>query len=298
MTDQVLNVGGLRPGATIQVQVPGGTLHALTWGSGDEVVLGIHGITASGMSFAPVARHLNGCRLIAPDLRGRGASRSLPGPFGMQVHARDCATLIEHASDQPVVVVGESMGAYVAVVLAAIRPDLVRRLVLVDGGLPPQLPEGIPPEKLIEALLGPAFDRLRTVYPDRESYRAQWRAHPALLGHWSTDIQAYLDYEMTPVEGGFRSSVSEDAVRADSHDNLVDPTIVVDSLAKLQCPVTLLRATRDLADREPPILPDSVVEQWRTVVPQLKDEVVPDSNHYTIFFDPDKAARIAQSAAG
>ena len=39
MTDQVLNVGGLRPGATIQVQVPGGTLHALTWGSGDEVVL-------------------------------------------------------------------------------------------------------------------------------------------------------------------------------------------------------------------------------------------------------------------
>lgn len=168
----------------------------------------------------------------------------------------------------------------------------------MDGGLPPQLPEGIPPEKLIEALLGPAFDRLRTVYPDRESYRAQWRAHPALLGHWSTDIQAYLDYEMTPVEGGFRSSVSEDAVRADSHDNLVDPTIVVDSLAKLQCPVTLQRATRDLADREPPILPDSVVEQWRTVVPQLKDEVVPDSNHYTIFFDPDKAARIAQSAAG
>ena len=55
------------------------------------------------------------------------------------------------------VVVGESMGAYVAVVLAATHPELVDRLVLADGGVPLPLPESIDPNTLLDAVIGPAI---------------------------------------------------------------------------------------------------------------------------------------------
>ncbi len=282
---------------TYDAPVAGGRLRLLSWGAADAVILGIHGITASGMSFRPVARHLShDWRLIAPDLRGRGGSASLPGPYGMRAHAEDCVSVLEHLGISSAVVVGESMGAYVAVVLVAARPDLVRRLVLVDGGLPPHLPDAVGAQDLVQAVLGPVLTRLRTTYPTLEACREPWRDHPSLAGHWNDDVEAYIDYEMHPVNGGFRSTVREEAVRADLAENIVEASIVEDALRQIRCPVTLLRAERNLLNQLPPILPDEIVETWRIHIPQLIDEVVPDSNHYTIFFDGDKAARIASAA--
>ncbi|HWF15709.1 MAG TPA: alpha/beta hydrolase, partial [Acidimicrobiales bacterium] len=126
-----------------KVEVPAGRLHVTRFGPGSRAVLGIHGITASSMSMAVVARHLGAdATLVAPDLRGRGASAGLPGPYGMRAHAEDCAAVITELCEPPVVVLGHSMGAFVAVVLAATHPELVERLVLADGGLPLPLPEG------------------------------------------------------------------------------------------------------------------------------------------------------------
>src|SRR5579872_6621037 len=57
------------------VEVPGGALHVTRFGSGPREVLAIHGITASSMSMAVVARHLGDEHTLwALDLRGRGAS--------------------------------------------------------------------------------------------------------------------------------------------------------------------------------------------------------------------------------
>jgi pimeloyl-ACP methyl ester carboxylesterase len=287
----------VRNNDTCDALVAGGRLRVHSWGASDAVILGIHGITASGVSFRPVVRHLSqDWRLIAPDLRGRGGSASLPGPYGMRAHADDCVSVLEHFGISSAVVVGESMGAYVAVVLAAARPDLVRHLVLVDGGLPPHLPEAVGAEDLVQAVLGPVLTRLRTTYPTLEACRELWRAHPSLTGHWNEDVQAYIDYEMRPADGGFRSTVREEAVRADLAEPIVEASIVEDSLRQLRCPVMLLRAERNLVNQLPPILPNEVVDIWRIHIPQLIDEVVPDSNHYTIFFDSDKAARIARAA--
>jgi pimeloyl-ACP methyl ester carboxylesterase len=271
-------------------------LHFLQWGDGGRGVLGIHGITASAVSLTPVARHLRpDDRFIAPDLRGRGHSADLPGPYGLQRHADDCAELIIEQFSGPVVVIGESMGAYVAVLLAERHPELVERLVLVDGGLPPHLPQLAAGDDPVAAVLGPVLARLRTTYPTRDAYRTQWQQHPSLAGHWNDDLDRYLDYEMQPVEGGYRSRTSEDAIRADMSDTTGGVAAIEAALAKLSCSITLLRAERNLVNGLPPILPDEVVNQWREVLPQLLDHVVADSNHYTIFFDDDKAALIAHA---
>jgi pimeloyl-ACP methyl ester carboxylesterase len=277
------------------IPVDGAELCVATWGSG-PVVLGLHGITASSVSLAPVARELATTHtFVAPDLRGRGGSSAAPGPYGMAAHAADCAALIEAVADGPVVVVGHSMGAFVTVVLAATRPDLVERVVLVDGGLPIPIPADIDVDAVMEALLGPSLARLRMTFESLDAYFDYWRVHPALARDWNADVEAYLAYDVEGEPPELRSRVSDNAVRADGRDTLANVSLIVDSAAALTCPVHLIRAPRNLMDEPAPLLPDALVEHWHTVLPQLTSEIVDDLNHYTLAFNP-RGARVIAAA--
>lgn len=283
----------------IDVPVAGGELRVARFGEGPAVVLGLHGITGSCMQLVPVARRLDGARvLVAPDLRGRGASNHLPGPYGMVAHASDCATVLQAVTDRPAVVLGESMGAYVAVVLAARYPSLVERLVLGDGGIPIPVPPGTDPDAVIDAVLGPAVLRLHRVFGTGQDYLDFWRAHPAVGREWNEDVEAYLDYDLEPADGGLRARASEEAVRVDGAEHIVDPALVDGALRQVRCPVTLVRAERNLLDGLPPLLPDTVVAPWRDLVPGFSDTVVPDTNHYTLFLGRRGADMLASFVAG
>ncbi|MHB8463883.1 MAG: alpha/beta hydrolase [Acidimicrobiales bacterium] len=276
----------------MDVPVPGGDLRVARWGAGPRCVFGIHGITASSVSWTPVVRHLGDeFTLLAPDLRGRGASAGLPGPFGLARHADDCAAVLDHLSIRDAIVAGQSMGAYVAVGLAARRPDLVGSLLLVDGGLPLPVPEGVDVDAVTDAILGPAVARLRLEFVSEDAYFDFWRGHPAFSEGLSDDVLRYLRYDLTGTPPTLRSRVSEAAVRADSHDTIANVAALVDALERVHCPITLLRAPRNLLNEAPPLLPDEVVAEWSVRVPQLIDEVVDDTNHYTIAFS-DRGARV------
>src|SRR5687767_554152 len=93
------------------VPVAGGDLRVARWGSEGPAILVLHGITASHMSWPYVARELSDeARFIAPDLRGRGGSRDLPGPYGMGAHADDCIAVLDHLGIDKAVILGHSMG--------------------------------------------------------------------------------------------------------------------------------------------------------------------------------------------
>src|SRR6266508_1275915 len=154
----------------LDIPVNGGLLRALRFGDGPRIVLAAHGITASAMSFRAVARHLPArWSLVALDLRGRGGSAGMPGPYGMSAHAADIVAAAEHLGS-PLVLSGQSMGAYAALRAAVLRPELFTRLVLIDGGLPLPVPAGADPDQLLELTLGPALARLRQSFPDVEAY--------------------------------------------------------------------------------------------------------------------------------
>ena len=121
--------------ATIAVPVPGGALTVGIWNNAPDAPA-IHGITANHRCWPLLADHLPGVRIIAPDLRGRGRSRDLGGPYGLEQHARDLVAVLDHLELESVAVVAHSMGAFVAVLLAARFPDRVSSLTLVDGGPP------------------------------------------------------------------------------------------------------------------------------------------------------------------
>jgi pimeloyl-ACP methyl ester carboxylesterase len=67
----------------------GETLPVLTFGDGPELVVAVHGITASAMTWPAVARQLSTkWTLVAPDLRGRGEPPVCPGRTGYTVMSR------------------------------------------------------------------------------------------------------------------------------------------------------------------------------------------------------------------
>src|SRR3954447_21334478 len=152
------------------------------WPGAGPTVVGLHGVTASYANFVGVADRLHGRRpLLAVDLRGRGdTDKPESGPFGMAQHAHDIAAAMRGWGLQDAVVVGHSMGAFVAVALAAEHPELVRGLVLIDGGLPLAPPPGVDPAALLDVALAPQMARLRATFPSLDAYLEFWRALPPL----------------------------------------------------------------------------------------------------------------------
>lgn len=278
----------------LNVAVDGGDLRVLQWGTGKRVAVAVHGITASGMSWQAVARHMpSDWTLAAPDLRGRGHSRDLPGPYGLERHARDVVAVLRHFGGRPVLA-GHSMGAYIALLARDSHPELVRRLVLVDGGLPLPVPEGADLDALLDTTLGPAIARLGQTFPSTEAYLDFWRAHPALAGHWTPDVEAYVRYDLTGEPGQFRSRATEDAVRADGRDVLAEKPFA-DALARLTKPTPLLIAPSGMFGEPPPLIAPEVAAAWTGRVPALRPQVVPDTNHYTIMFAKEGAAAVSQA---
>ena len=71
-------------------------------------------------------------RVIAPDLRGLGDSETQPGPTTMAQCAVDLCALLQQLATGPVVLIGHSMGGYVALAVARQFPEMLRGLVLVS----------------------------------------------------------------------------------------------------------------------------------------------------------------------
>lgn len=279
---------------TFAAPVPGGTLAGGIWNpdraADGPTLVGIHGITASQRAWELVAEALPGTRFVAPDLRGRGRSSDLPGPYGLTAHADDVARAMDALGIDRAPVAGHSMGAFVAVRLAERHPDRVERLILLDGGLPLALPAGIAPEDLPALVLGPALQRLRMRFATADEYRAFWRAHPAIGPWWNDAIERYVDYDLAGEPPELRSRASEDAVAVNALE-MDGSAGYADALAGLTLPVSFLRAPRGLLDAEP-LYDPAVVASWAGRLPQLRVHEAADVNHYTVVMTPDGVRQV------
>ena len=96
----------------------------------------LHGLGSVGSSWLPVLSALRReCRLIVPELSALGGTRSPGGGLNLRQGPAALARLLETELDgRPATVCGLSLGGWMAVRLALARPDLVSRLVLIDGG--------------------------------------------------------------------------------------------------------------------------------------------------------------------
>ena len=281
---------------TFDVQRPGGTLRVGRWGRGPTHLLAAHGVTANHVSFQALADQLpDDVALVGPDLRGRGGSNGITGPWGMSEHADDLIAVLDHLGIDSATVVGHSMGGFVAVVAAARHPERVDAVLLVDGGLPLDLGPlaQLPIAELLAAIIGPSLQRLRMTFGSEEEYLDFWRAHPALRDHWNHYLEAYLRYDLVGRAPELRSGVREEAVLADSESDLREGVVEAAVLA-LRQPAVLLRAPRGLTDADP-LYSEQTIGRWQREVPALDVRTVPDVNHFTIAVSEEGARAIARA---
>ena len=279
----------------LDVPVAGGTLAVFRLAEGGEPVLAVHGITANSHAWLAVARSLEGrAVLLAPDLRGRGASSRLPPPYGMEAYTSDMLAVLDHCGIERGVLVGHSLGAYAVARFAADHPERVRTAVLIDGGLARPLPEDVDPEQFLAAFLGPALARLELTFEAPEAYHEWWRAHPAMAGSDVSpdDLVAYANHDLVGKAGALRSGVAREAVRADAGELLE----LGKPAHRLSVPVEMLRAPRGLQNDPTPMIPAELANAWAGDAPHdRRVGEVPDTNHYTIVMGASGARVVAQA---
>jgi pimeloyl-ACP methyl ester carboxylesterase len=155
-------------------------------GSG-PVALFVHGYLDTGRSFDEIARALaedpDRVHALALDLRGHGQSEraGAGASYHLLDHVKDLACVLRALKERgtPVdALVGHSMGANVALILAGAAPALVKRLVLIDSfGPPPEEPEEQPVRigELVMSVLEPKkpFSRAASREDAAQKIRAQ-----------------------------------------------------------------------------------------------------------------------------
>lgn len=101
-------------------------------GQGLPPLLFVHGFPLSREAWrSQVEAFAPAHRVVAPDLRGLGESEASEGPTSMARFAEDLAILLQQLGTGPVVLVGHSMGGYVALAFQDRHPELLSGLVLV-----------------------------------------------------------------------------------------------------------------------------------------------------------------------
>jgi len=117
-----------------EVPCPLGPQSVWTAGSGQTLVL-LHGAGDSSGTWSSVVKTLTPrFRVVIPDLAGHGKSAPFEGPLSVGQVLAGLEAVMQQGPQDPAIVVGNSLGAWVALLHARQHPDRVARLVLVNGG--------------------------------------------------------------------------------------------------------------------------------------------------------------------
>ena len=164
------------------------------WGSGnDPRIVALHGILEHGAAWEGVAVRLaqQGYHVIAPDLRGHGRSAHAGDAGGYQLvdflGDMDSFTQGLTTRNQPLVLVGHSMGAVLSAVLTSLRPERFSHLVLIEPVVPAAVPSNAtadqltahldylasPPSPVVMPSMAVAVKRIQTLKPKMPVQAAQ-----------------------------------------------------------------------------------------------------------------------------
>lgn len=111
----------------------GATIAYTVFAGAEPASVILHGLAGSSNEFVPTATALASRRVILVDQRGHGASTRAPAELSRLAFVDDVVRVIEAEWREPVDLVGQSMGAHTAMLVAAHRPELIRRLVMLEG---------------------------------------------------------------------------------------------------------------------------------------------------------------------
>ena len=245
------------------VEANGIRLHYTRTGGTKPPVVLAHGVTDDGLCWTPVAAALEAdYDLVMVDARGHGRSEAPESGYDPTSQAGDLAGVIRGLGLRRPAVLGHSMGAMTALVLAATEPDLPGAILLED---PPAWwaspPQGSPSDQ--ERLAGMRARMMDLKRKTREELLAGQRAETpgwseAELGPW-----ADAKLRVSPIVVSLFGS---------------RPATTVDwqaTLRKIACPALLITGDPE----QGAIVTEDNAAALRELVPQLRVAHVPGSGH-------------------
>lgn len=258
-------------GAEIRrITADGVPTRVISLGSGDPVVL-LHGRGGHTETFARTLPALAGAgyEAVAVDLLGHGLTERVPGGYGVERLTAHVTAVLDALGLGQVALVGQSLGGWVATLLALRSPARVRRLALIE-------PAGLQSEeeRLADDRVRAAYERGGQAYdaPTREAVRAR------LAGLLSDPEQ--VDPELVAVRtrlyGPAEARQVHRLVRAaDNRDLLLTPEV----LAGLTVPTLLIRG----ADGHTPL---TVVQTAATAIPDARLITIADAKQWPQYEQP------------
>jgi pimeloyl-ACP methyl ester carboxylesterase len=188
------------------IQIPGLKLNARVFGPQDGLpVLGLHGWLDNAATFDLIAPRLSKLRVVSVDFPGHGFSEHLPACVSYSNTDRSLQMLqvVDALGWNEFSILGHSMGGIVGELMAAIAPERVKKIALIDvfGG------SCAPAQSIISQLKRHVFARersfLHSVFPSLDD-AAKMRAHANLTMTLSVASARILaEGGMREVSGGY-----------------------------------------------------------------------------------------------
>lgn len=267
--------------------IPGGTIAGLRSGdAGGRRVLALHGWLDNAASFVPLAACLEGLDLVAPDLPGHGRSFHLPpgADYSFSGALHTVLDIADALGWETFSLLGHSMGAGIASLVAAGCPERVERLVAIEAlGALPEEPQRTAKRlrEAVQATRALRGKQLRVFADPAPAVRARMAANA--LGEASARL--LVERGLVEVEGGFSWS---------SDPRLTLPTMVrmtpgqVDDLiAGITCRTRVI-----YADPPQPYLPEPDRSRRARLLPRGELVVIPGGHHLHMEQPADVAAAI------
>lgn len=222
-------------------------------GDGNAIVL-LHGLCGGSHEWKMTVDYLaTSSRIIAMDLRGHAFSGKAID-YGRDAFVNDVVDLIEAKQLAPVILVGQSMGGLVAMLIAARRPDLVRGLVVIEA-TPARNAESV--DKVRAWLLN-----VPERFPDRDEALAFFGGATAAAEAWVSGLEK-TDNGLVPRFN-----------RQDAIDSMADVATVSywSEWKNITCPSLLVVGDGGST-------PAPVVEEMERLKPELRVVRVRDAGH-------------------
>ena len=272
----------------LRIEMPAGKLAALQWGdAGAPPLLALHGWLDNAASFARLAPLLAARRrVIALDMPGHGHSAHLP-ESARRYHIVDQVDRVLDAVDALGLdrfdLLGHSLGAGIASLIAAAVPARVGRLLLVEG-LGPLADDG-----------SQTLARWRDTHAQREAPRRTPRvfasieaavtARVAVGGLDTAEARPIVERNLRKADGGY-------AWRSDPRLRLTTPLRIEESqlrrvLAGIETPTLLL-----LAEPATPYLPTVLMDARAARVADIRVEHIAGPHHLHIRHPQETAAHM------
>lgn len=249
----------------------GQQLSVIRWGDADPELVFLHGGGQNAHTWDSVIVAL-GRPVLAIDLPGHGRSdRRSDGNYGPWENALAVAEVIEQYAPHAAAVVGMSLGGATNTRLAANRPDLVRRAVIVDV-TPSVNDEGrvmTPEQRGTVALVSgpPTYDSFEAVF-EVTMAASPFRTEPG--------VRRGLRHNMVRLDDGrwrWRYDLGGSAEPSDAARKWIDFTPMWDDVASITVPTMLMVGGESVF-----VLPEDV-EEFRRRLPSVRVETVAGAGH-------------------